>query len=161
MEAFITYRDKARQSIRVADHMLTMTYPLVKDPKLLIAVLENIQGALVHAMTSVLAYEYAFKRIPPYKETFENKFSMFKQHIVRQQALDPHIVQFIAQMKELHDEHKNASIEFSRTETYVMSNERYRLNILTEKDLKAHLQTTKTIVHELLQLVSKNDARFK
>jgi len=161
MEAFLKYRDKARQNIRVADHMLTMTFPLVKDPKLLLAVLENIYGALENAITCVLAYEYLFKRIPSYGGTFDNKFTTFKQQVVPRYALAPESVRFISIIQELYKEHKESSVEFTRKEAYVMSKEDYKLKTLTEKDLKAHMQTTKTLVHELLQLVSKNDARFK
>jgi hypothetical protein len=41
MEEFQVLRDKAVEKIKIADHMLFMTYPLVKDPKLLMSILEN------------------------------------------------------------------------------------------------------------------------
>ncbi|MCP3682530.1 MAG: hypothetical protein GY861_07545, partial [bacterium] len=42
MEKFQEAREKARKNINVADHMFCMTYPLVKDNRLLLAILENI-----------------------------------------------------------------------------------------------------------------------
>ena len=36
----------------------------------------------------------------------------------------------------------------------------YRMRALDEKTLKNYLSKSKTITHELLQLVSKNDAKF-
>jgi len=160
MEKFVEYRDKARHNIRVADHMLTMTYPLVKDPKLLLAVLQNIFLSLTNAMAAVLYYERVFKRIPPFHDTFESKFSMFKAKIVPRYKLDLKMVRYIAEIKEIVHEHKESSTEFARKGRFVIANENYRMRALDEKALKRYLASAKKVVHELLQLVSKNDAMF-
>ena len=45
MESYEIARDKAKRHVKIADHMLTQTYPLIQDPKLLIAVMDNIFNA--------------------------------------------------------------------------------------------------------------------
>jgi len=70
MEKFQELRELSKKRIRVADHMLTMTYPLVQDSKLLLAVVENIFLALTYIMGSVLHYERTFKRIPLFQDDF-------------------------------------------------------------------------------------------
>lgn len=154
------YRDKARSNIRVADHMLTMTYPLVKDPKILVAVLENIFMALTNSMASVLYYERALKRIPPFHDNFQSKYSMFKAKIVPRYKIDLSVVRFIVEIKELVQDHKESAVEFSRKGKFVITDSEYRMRALGEKELKSYLAKAKTAVHELLQLVSKNDAMF-
>ena len=81
MEQFQTAREEAIKKLKIADHMLTITYQLVQDPKLLLAVLDNIYTAMEKAMSSVLYYERLFKRIPPFPENFEAKLIMFKTRV--------------------------------------------------------------------------------
>ncbi|MBD3209463.1 hypothetical protein GF367_03515 [Candidatus Woesearchaeota archaeon] len=161
MEKYVTYRDRARQNIRVADHMLTMTYPMVKDPKLLVAVLENLFMALTNAMAAVLHHERRGKRIGPFHDTFESKFSHFKAYIVPGYNIDRKWVRFIAEIKELVAEHKESPTEFPRKEKYVMADERYKIRVLDEEKLKAALRKTKELVHELLQLVSRHETMHR
>ena len=66
MEQFQIERELAKQKIKVADHIISVTYPLVKDPKLLLGVLENIHSALMHCISAILEYDRLFKRIPPF-----------------------------------------------------------------------------------------------
>ncbi len=161
MEKFMECRDRARNNIRIADHMLTMTYPLVQDPKLLLAVLENIFLSLTNAMASVLYYERVFKRVPPFHDTFESKFSLFKAKIVPRNNIDLGHVRFIAEIKELVQERKEASVEFSRKGKFYIASDSYKMKSLGPNDLKKYLQKAKTVTHELLQMVSKNDAMFR
>ncbi len=154
MEKFLSYRDEARRNIRIADHMLTMTYPMLKDPKILLAVLENIFMALTNSMASVLYYERMYKRIPPFHDTFESKFNALKSYVVKQYELDLRTVRTIAEVKELVYEHKQATVEFSRKGKFVMSRDDYALRTLSADDLKRYLKKGKEATHELLQLVS-------
>ena len=57
MEKYEELRDMARKKIQIADHMLTMTYPMIKDPKLLLAVMENIFLALTNSIAASLLNE--------------------------------------------------------------------------------------------------------
>jgi hypothetical protein len=58
MEKFQELREVAKKKLQLADHILTMTYPIVNDSKLLLAVVENMFLALTNAMGSVLYYEF-------------------------------------------------------------------------------------------------------
>ena len=78
MEKFQELRDAANKKLQLADHILTMTYPIVKDPKLLLSVVENLFLAFSYGIGSVLHYERLFKRIPPFPDNFASKFELFR-----------------------------------------------------------------------------------
>ena len=59
--------NKANQSFKVADHIAYVTYPLVKDNKLIITVTENLAESLTKAIESLLFYERMYKRISIYQ----------------------------------------------------------------------------------------------
>ena len=125
MEQFQAAREKSREKIKIADHILSSTFPLVKDPRLLIGVMDNIFLALTNAMSSVLYYEKLFKRIPDFKDDFNSKFNMFKERIVRKYNLNIEYVYLIQDIKNLIIEHKKSPMEFSRGENFVICINKY------------------------------------
>lgn len=153
MDDFLVLKQQAIREVRLADHMLTMTYPLLKDPKLLLAILENLFLASSHAMSALLSFERAWKRIPAFQDTFESKFHIFKQKVVPRYQIDMKWLRFIAELKEALEDHRQASTEFSRKGMFVMANEEYRLRTLSVDDLKYYLRLTKDFVHYVLQLI--------
>lgn len=82
MEKFQEYRQKARQHLKNADYLVTMTYPMVGDSKLLLAAAENLADALNLSILSVLAYEQLYRRIPPFQEDPESALNTFTRDVV-------------------------------------------------------------------------------
>ena len=96
MERFQELRDAANKKLKLADHILTMTYPMVKDPRLLLSSLENLFLAYTYGMSSLLYYERLFKRIPLFPDNFAGKFEMFRDKCSKKYNLDveyPKIIQ--------------------------------------------------------------------
>src|SRR3989338_8825470 len=108
MEKFQELRDVAKKKIYLADYMLTQTYPLIQDTKLLLAVMENIFLALTNAMGSILYYERLFKRIPPFHDNFDSKFNMFRAKIVDNHNIEKEHVKFIQDVKDIIIAHKKS-----------------------------------------------------
>src|SRR3989338_7113483 len=101
MEKFQELSDLAKKKLQLADHILTMTYPLVKDARLLLAVVENIFLSLNYAMSSVLYHEMLFKRVPPFPDNFAAKFDLFKDKCVDKYKIDQGHVKLIQEVKKL------------------------------------------------------------
>lgn len=62
-ENYRSILDSARKEVSLADHMLYMTMPLVRDTNLFLSVVEHLHSALINILSSFLVYEYSFKRI--------------------------------------------------------------------------------------------------
>ena len=50
MESVLNLVDRANKSLNTADHLTYMTYPLLKDVKLVITIIDNLYNAYVCAM---------------------------------------------------------------------------------------------------------------
>lgn len=161
MERFQVARENAKRTIRIADHMLTITYPMVKDPKLLLAVLENIFLSLTNAMASVLYYERLFKKIPPFHDTFESKYNMFKAKIMHKYDVSPLTMQMMTDIKEIIVEHKKSPIEFTRQNKFVICSDSYNMKTISMEQLKKYIADTKIFVERMSQLTRKNEEIFK
>ena len=54
-----------------------MTFPLVKDKKLLLKILLELKKGLAHIINAILQYEYLYKRIRLSQDSKSN-FNVFK-----------------------------------------------------------------------------------
>ncbi len=153
-------RDKSRQKIMTADHMLTITFPLVKDPKLLMAVLENIHEAIDLGITAVLEHERAFKRIPPYSNNFHGKMNMFRQKLSKKFNVDQKDLRLANDIQELLASHKKSSVEFIRNNKFMIGDDSYNFKSLDKEKIKVFLAKSKVFVNQLYEMTTKNDAMF-
>lgn len=160
MEEFQLLRDKALQKIKVADHMLFMTYPLVKDPKLLLAIIENIYASLDSGMAALLHYERLFKRIPPFNDTFASRFEIFKNKMVEKHNLNPRYVKLIQEVKSLLSEHKKSPVEFAKKDKFIICSPTYNIKTIDIKLVKKYIFETKLFVDNINKIVSKNEGIF-
>ena len=160
MEDFQVARDKARKHVRIADHMLTQTYPLINDPKLLITVANNIFIACSSAMSAILYYERLFKRIPNFVDNFENKFSIFTARCMRRYNMSDRYIKLIKDVKELLEERKNAPVEFARKDKFIICSDNYRTRTISVDGLKKYVEEAKIFISDMERMVSKNEHIF-
>ncbi len=161
MEKFQELRQKAEKRLKTADHMLTMTYPFVQDPKLLMAVVENLFLALANAMGSVLYYERLFKRIPPFQDTFISKFNMFKEKCSPKYKIDAQYLQLIMEIRDIIVEHKKSPVEFSKKDRFIICSDDYKMKSVTVSQLKDYIKKTKLFITEVHNICSKDESIFK
>lgn len=160
MEKFQELRETAKKRINIADHMLKVTYPFVKDPKMLLTVVENIFLAMTNSMSSALYYERLFKRVPIFPENFESKFSLFKDKCVKKHKLNPDHLKMLRELKEIILQHKKSPIEFSRKDMFVICNGGYRIRTIGVDQLKQHVENAKEFIEANNSLVSKDEWIF-
>jgi len=153
MESFNILRAQAEEKLKIADHLVGTTYSLVREPKLLVSVIENIYLAFDLAISSLLEYEKNFKTIPSYSNSFESKFELFRRKIVTKYNIKSEVPQFILDIKKTLDEHKKSSVEFIRKETFVISDNNYNLTTLKIEDVKKTLTKAKHYFEELFKII--------
>ncbi len=161
MEQFQVARDNAVRKLNIADHMLTMTYPLVQDPKLLLAVLENIFSAMENAMSSVLHYERLFKRIPQFQESFESKLTVFKSRVQPKYSINGEYIKILYELREIIVEHKHSPVEFARKDKFVICSDNYKMKAISVPEIKKYIAKAKTFIQATNFIVSKNEGIFR
>ncbi len=161
MEKFQELREQAKKKITIADHMLTQTYPLVRDVKLLLTVLENVFLALSYSMSSVLYYDRLFKKISAFPENFEGRFYVFKDKCVPRYNIDKEYLALIREIKEIIIAHKKSPVEFVRNDRFIICSENYRMKTVNVDQLKKYIAKSKVFVQETSNIVNKNAAIFR
>jgi hypothetical protein len=139
--------DSADQKLKVADHLISTTYSLVNEPKLLVSVIENLLSAMELQITEMLEYEKNFR--PLHYDSKESKLDIFRRKIIPKYDLDPKIMDFIAELQNIVDEHKKSLTEFRRKQKFVITDKEYNIKTLELKDTKARFNQAKNYIHEI------------
>jgi len=161
MEDFQAAIEGAKKRIKIADHILDSTFPLVKDPRLLMGVMENTFLALSNAMSSLLYYERFFKRIDNFKDDFKDKFYIFRYEILNKYRLSRDYLILIQDVKNMVSDHKNSPIEFSKGDRFVICSEGYMCRSVSVDDMKKFISKSKQFIQDVSSIVYKNERIFR
>lgn len=146
-------QDESEQKIKTADHLLSITYPVVKEPKLLILVIENVFESLSLMIDWALQTEKIYKK--EYETNFDEKFSIFKRKIVTKYDINKDIIQFIEKIKTIVEEHKKTAVTFIRKEKLIITDENYNLTKITPDECKKIILKAKSSIKIIQDLIEK------
>lgn len=154
MERIEEAREKARRNLTIANHLLTQSYPLFGEPKLLFAVLQNIFLSLTNAITAILNHEFENKNIQTFPDTIEAKVDVFKREVAPRYRIPIEQLQTIDNVKAIITSYKESSVSFTRKDAFVICEEGYHLRTLTFQDMKALLAKTKTFIQQMEKILT-------
>lgn len=141
-------------SLKAASHMLHVTYPLVKDPRLFVGIMENLDKSLREALNSLLYYERMYKRINPYPDDFNSKLEVFKKIVSIRYDFDKSLPDFIFDISQIVINRKKAPVEFSRKEDFVICDSSYRTKILKPEEIKEYISKAKVFILQLHSIIT-------
>lgn len=147
MEKYIENLNKAATMLQTADHMLYMTYPLIREKRLLLKILNETYLVVLNVVNSILQYEYVHKRINLYKSAREN-FSVFKNKCAERYSITPEQVQQVGLIFELAEKHKNSPFEFVRNNKVVIMTNALKTDTITVEKMKEFIILSKDILRK-------------
>ena len=148
--------EKAHKHITIADHILTQTYPLVNDPKLLLGVIEKLHKANIAIIDMILSSERVYKRIPPYHDNDESKINMFKLKTVKHYNINIEYIKLVEDVREILLKHKKSPVEFVRKDRFVICTDNYRMRTISVKQMKNYIKISKIFLQDMVNLVNRN-----
>ncbi len=150
-EKFIISLERAKKSLQIADHLTYMTFPLVRENRLLLKILDEIYLASVNTINAILQYEYIYKRIHLYKDAKDN-FRTFhavaKRYSISQEELNK-----ITELLALAESHKKSPLEFVKNNKIVIMSDNLRTDTLTLEKIKEFLTETKDFIRKVSQII--------
>ena len=132
MDSPETLITRARRSLQVAEQMLLHTYPVVDDPKLLLAVAGDIYTALASCMTAVLAGKGVKAG------DFDSQLAAF-QRMAEEFSITGDDLDLISQLHDVMQQHKDSPVEFPRKDCFVICDEKYYMRTVSLDDVKQYL----------------------
>ncbi|MFH1840385.1 MAG: hypothetical protein ABH849_04520 [Nanoarchaeota archaeon] len=143
------------RAFKTADHLAYVTYPIVKEIRLLMNIIENLDKALRAGMNAILEYDRLYKRIGPLQESFEIRLDLFKSKIIMRHAINREYAELIEMMHELVTYKQKSPMVFQRKDKYVISNQKYKLKTLTIEDVKKYVEKAKPFIFKVHNIISR------
>jgi hypothetical protein len=130
--------EKARRNRRIADHMAYMTYPMMRDKRLLLKIVDEIYSALIGSMNAILQYEYIKKRINLSNDADQNLKLLFEK-CAQRYGISNEDIHSIREFFSIYEQHKKSPIEFQRREKIVLMSEDFRTKIIDLEKIKTYI----------------------
>lgn len=154
MEKYLEYLISSQKKLQTADHLIYMTYPLIKDKKLLLKIMSELNSAVVDLINSVLQYEYLFKHIELTKNPTTN-LNLFFQKCALKYRIDNTEIIVIKELLDLNEKHHKSPIEFIRNGNVVILTENLNPSIISPEKIKQFLYSLKTTLRKVQKAISK------
>ena len=154
MEKFLEYIKTAEEKIQNTDHMIYVTFPLIKDKRLLLKILSEIHLIVLNLLNAILQYEYILKRVSLSKDARVNLEIFTKQCAPRFQITESEI-KLIIEILELGERHKKSPFEFIKEEKVVILSENLKPSTVTVEKAKEFILLCKGLLKKTRETIHK------
>ena len=148
MEAYQLLAKRAFNNFKAADHLTYMTLPLLKDTRLILTVLENLNLALLNGMNSILEYERLYRRVSALPESLELRLNIFEA-ISKRYDITGEELNLIRSIKNILQRHKNSPVEFSRPGKFVICADDFKMKTVSVEEIKQYLILAKGFLRKV------------
>ncbi|MFH1327113.1 MAG: hypothetical protein ABIH59_03230 [archaeon] len=145
MEKFLEYLQEAEKTIKIVDHIIYVTFPLIKDKRLLLKIISEIKKVLAYCINSILQHEYLFKKIKLYKDAKSN-FQTFINKSSKRFDINNKEIKQIINLFEIVEAHKYSSMEFIKDEKVFILGENMKQESISLEKTKEFLILAKEIL---------------
>ncbi len=154
MENFLVSLESASRTLKTADHMTYITFPLIKDKRLLIKILSEIYSSVTSTINAVIQYEYFYKRIVLHSDAAMN-FRTFRERCAPRFGISQNDISKIIELFSIIEKHRQSPLEFVRKDKFVIMSNNAHMDIVTVEKLKEFLITAKDMLKKVDSVVHK------
>jgi len=157
MQKFYDLVLEASKKLRLADHMTYVTYPLLKETKLLLSIIESISKSLTISLDAYLYYDHMYKRISYIPDNLREKLDIFERSSARRYNLQGYS-KLILEINEILRKHKEAPVSFAKNDKLIICSQNYKIKTLEVEDAKNYLSKAKPFILRLRNILKQEHA---
>ena len=131
-----------------ADHLVYITLPVVKDTKLLLRVLENLHKCAVRAISTILKFEYLYKRITLSSDSARN-LEIFFSKCASRYGLGTDDREKIKKIIHLGKKHKEAGVEFPRSGKVIILDDNLGREEIRVEEMKVFIRVLRGLLDNM------------
>ena len=137
--------EKAKEHIKLADHLLTINYAVADDPKLFLNIILDIKKAIEHVINVFLIKEKKDTNIK-----FDQKIDFFRESISPRYNIAASYTNMMEEIKNISFNHDNSPMEFARKEKYVICDDEYhKIKTIDSKNTRELLTKAKLFIVDI------------
>ncbi|MBS3076502.1 hypothetical protein J4481_02050 [Candidatus Pacearchaeota archaeon] len=127
--------EEAEKIIKKTNHLLYVTYPFVKDKRLLLKIILELKQAISKNINAILQYEHIRQRISLTSNSKSN-FEIFETQCAKKYSITNEEIEQILELFLTVKKHKDSSVEFLKDEKLVMLGENQNPTYLQIEKIK-------------------------
>lgn len=136
---------EAERLYRSAEHLVSVTFPVVKDPKLLLRGLENLHKSLVLTIGNILKFEHIYKRVNLGKDKARN-LHLFFSYCAGRYGMSELDKEILKEIMFLGRKHRESGMEFSRFGKLVILDDDMKEHVVRGERMKVFLEVVKRLM---------------
>ncbi len=144
-EIYLESLANAIKNLKIADHMIYVTYPVIKDKRLVLKALDNLYESLIGIINSILQYDYLNKRINLSKDSKEN-FQIFQEKSAKRFNISESELNELSAILSIIERHRKSPMEFTRREKIVIMSDNLTTASIDSDKIKLYLRFAKRLI---------------
>jgi len=156
MENYHELINKAQKEIDSSDHLLFVTYNIVKDSKFVFSVTNQLIDAVKYALEALLEFERKSKLIEPYPKQFNFMVGTFKKKVSERREFDEKTLIFLNKLVTMEQTIESSSINFRRGDTYVLADEEFGTQAIELQTIKSYFSSAQEFVSKVGDIIEQD-----
>lgn len=136
---------EADYSLQKANHLLKITFPLLKHKKILIKVTKEIKSAILKQIAVILYYEKIKNKLKLSKKPTKNLI-LFKKKLAKKYGVN---TKKLEEILELSEEIKNCPVQVLKENKLILISKDLKQVVITEKSLEDYLTQAEKLFKNL------------
>ncbi|RZD31614.1 MAG: hypothetical protein CXT77_01850 [uncultured DHVE6 group euryarchaeote] len=148
--------NKAQKEINSSDHLLFVTYNIVKDSKFVFSVTNQLIDAVKYALEALLEFERKSKLIEPYPKQFNFMVETFKKKVSERREFDERTLIFLTKLVVMEQTINTSSLHFRRGDTYVLADEEFGTQAIELQTIKSYFSSAQEFVTKVGDIIEQD-----
>jgi hypothetical protein len=144
--------EEAKKKIKTIDHIFYVTFPLIKDKKILLKTLVESKLSIMNCINSILQYEYLQGNTSLSQDSKQN-FRIFIEKCSPKYKINSQEIKKIFDLFELVEKHKKSPFEFVKDNKIIILSENMQIEALTLEKTKEFLVLAKEILKKTQETI--------
>ncbi|MEK6848430.1 MAG: hypothetical protein AABX65_02255 [Nanoarchaeota archaeon] len=141
-ENYVISLARAEKALRVGEHIKHVTFPLLKDTKLLLKILTESYLSIMHAINAILQYEYAMKRTSITSNARDNLI-IFRNKCAGRYGISEKELGELRELIFLAEMHKKSPLEFTKHGKIVIMSDSSQVYTIDYENMADFLELAK------------------
>ncbi|MBT4134917.1 hypothetical protein HOE39_01080 [Candidatus Woesearchaeota archaeon] len=156
MENYHELINKAQKEIDSSDHLLFVTYNIVKDSKFVFSVTNQLIDAVKYALEALLEFERKSKLIEPYPKQFNFMVETFKKKVAERREFEEKTLTFLNKLVTMEQTIDTSSLHFRRGDTYVLADEDFGTQSIELQTIKSYFSSAQEFVTKVGDIIEQD-----
>jgi hypothetical protein len=139
----------AKKELKLADHMLYVTMPLIADERLFMSIIDHLFKSASGTIGKYLEREVSYKRIEVMPKDVKSQIELFKRRYVSKLGLNNKTVEMLDSLMSAKNARSNVQSNFARKDKFVMISRDYRVHTIDKDSIKRYISLQKELIRRI------------